>query len=380
MKNKLADIIFAITERCTSSCDFCYTYKFVPEAMPRFLVGQKVPLLHCKQRLSFEEVKCIVEQAVPLGLKGVQISGGEPLLEKELTKDTVKLCSNLGLSSFLYTNGIYADEKMVDELAEMGLNKARITLCSTNYQDEALHRHHLNGESDWQRSLNAIGLFRDKKIKVGTFTPVTKATVGYLKEIGRFAADLGAEYVNFHLYIPSRVRAQDFLHEISVGEHYRAIEDILELKKELAGRVEVATHGGSLFEYLSENWKKEEGMSVAKCGHSRLGIFADGGVGTCNCLTERLGNIRDEGFNLNELWQNNSKLIALRKITQQDFPPCNDCIHRNYCSPCRSFNDGNDSIAPQVCPILRTYNSLITLGRSKVLAGREALGRNYLSR
>ena|SRR3989344_3416681 len=379
---KLTDIVVAITEQCATNCDYCFYYKNVDEAVKRFRNNDEAPLSQSRRTLTLDTLKRIITEAMPLGLRSVQISGGEPLLRKKLLVDTLTYCSTKKIDTTLYTNGTLTDSQTIDSLVEAGLLTVRISLGGYSYETHSQQRHDPRGIKDWENIVDSISQFSSSGINTSTLTPITRISLPHLGDTGRFASALGAKFVTFHMYIPSGISEQDKKNVLTIDEHYQAIEEILELREELGNmQVKVIPNYG-VFEYLSGKWNKEMEIYPSQCGETRLGVFADGSIGSCTCTSERLANIQDPDFDLKNLWTNNDNLNAIRKQRNNPFDPCNDCIHQDYCRPCRSytFNLGKEGVAPQSCPAVKDYQHLLSQGVDSSSFLQQALGHNLRSK
>ena len=107
----------SITDRCNMRCIYCMP----PEG-----------ILHRPhdQILSFEEIYRIVNTAVMLGISKVRITGGEPLVRKDLDLFIKNLKRIKGLNEIaLTTNGVYLKEQAFS-LKEAGLDRVNISLDS----------------------------------------------------------------------------------------------------------------------------------------------------------------------------------------------------------------------------------------------------------
>ena len=71
----LQDLRISVTDRCNFRCDYC---------MPVEKYGHNHDFLPKSEILSFEEITIIVDSMLRLGLKKVRITGGEPLLRKDI--------------------------------------------------------------------------------------------------------------------------------------------------------------------------------------------------------------------------------------------------------------------------------------------------------
>jgi len=102
--------------------------------MPRERFGKEHNFLPKSEILSYEEIQKFVLACKPLGLRKVRITGGEPLLRKDLPK-LVRYISDLGLEVALTTNGSFLKREAA-RLAEAGLDRVTISLDAV---DQELH-------------------------------------------------------------------------------------------------------------------------------------------------------------------------------------------------------------------------------------------------
>tara|TARA_B100000959_G_scaffold260181_1_gene296459 strand:- start:19 stop:1002 length:984 start_codon:yes stop_codon:yes gene_type:complete len=125
MGRPLRDLRVSVTDRCNFRCRYC---------MPRERFGKEHNFLPKSKILSYEEIQKFVFACKPLGLKKVRITGGEPLLRRDLPK-LVRLISSLELEVALTTNGSLLS-KQAKGLVESGLDRVTISLDAI---DQDLH-------------------------------------------------------------------------------------------------------------------------------------------------------------------------------------------------------------------------------------------------
>ena len=125
MGRPLRDLRVSVTDRCNFRCRYC---------MPRERFGKEHNFLPKSEILSYEEIQKFVLACKPLGLRKVRITGGEPLLRKDLPK-LVRYISDLGLEVALTTNGSFLKREAA-RLAEAGLDRVTISLDAV---DQKLH-------------------------------------------------------------------------------------------------------------------------------------------------------------------------------------------------------------------------------------------------
>ena len=115
---KIRDLRISVTDRCNFRCTYC---------MPKSEY-ENFDFLPRKDILSYEEMVKVVKILIPLGLKKVRITGGEPLLRKDLSK-LVSMIRGLSdeIDIAITTNGVLLS-KYAKELAEAGLSRVTVSL------------------------------------------------------------------------------------------------------------------------------------------------------------------------------------------------------------------------------------------------------------
>lgn len=115
----LRDLRISITDRCNFRCDYC---------MPPEIFGPGYEFLPKNQILSFEDIIMLVKAMLPLGLEKVRITGGEPLLRKDIAVliSMIREC-DYGLDIALTTNGSLLS-RHAEKLANSGLDRVTVSL------------------------------------------------------------------------------------------------------------------------------------------------------------------------------------------------------------------------------------------------------------
>jgi len=112
-----------VTDRCNFRCQYC---------MPAEVFGPDFAFLPSDKILSFEEIERLVRIFVSLGVKKIRITGGEPLLRRDLPKLIERIHQIEGVEDIaLTTNGTLL-KKYAHELAKAGLSRVAISLDSLN--------------------------------------------------------------------------------------------------------------------------------------------------------------------------------------------------------------------------------------------------------
>jgi GTP 3',8-cyclase len=75
LNRPLRDLRISVTDRCNFRCSYC---------MPKGVFGRDYPFLPHDALLTFEEITRIAQASLALGVRKIRITGGEPLLRKNL--------------------------------------------------------------------------------------------------------------------------------------------------------------------------------------------------------------------------------------------------------------------------------------------------------
>jgi cyclic pyranopterin phosphate synthase len=118
----------SVTDKCNLRCVYC-----MPEA--------GLPWLQRSQILSYEEIHSIVRAAASVGVRSIRITGGEPLVRKDLDRLVRYIGATPGIDDIaLSTNGVLLEEQ-IDGLIAGGLRRVNISLDTLDPQRfEAISR------------------------------------------------------------------------------------------------------------------------------------------------------------------------------------------------------------------------------------------------
>jgi len=75
LQRPLRDLRISVTDRCNFRCSYC---------MPKEVFNKDYPYLPHAELLSFEEITRVARQFVAHGVRKIRLTGGEPLLRKNL--------------------------------------------------------------------------------------------------------------------------------------------------------------------------------------------------------------------------------------------------------------------------------------------------------
>jgi cyclic pyranopterin phosphate synthase len=120
LQRPLRDLRISVTDRCNFRCVYC---------MPKEVFGRDYRFLPRRELLTFEEIERVARVFVGLGVNKLRITGGEPLLRRDLEVLIAQLAVLGDLDLTLTTNGALLAQK-AQALAEAGLSRVTVSLDS----------------------------------------------------------------------------------------------------------------------------------------------------------------------------------------------------------------------------------------------------------
>jgi GTP 3',8-cyclase len=113
------DLRVSVTDRCNLRCRYC---------MPREVFGTDFPFLGRDELLTFEELTLLVRAFVSLGVRKVRLTGGEPLLRRDLPELVARLSAIDGLDDLALTSNGVLLPQFAAPLAAAGLRRVTVSL------------------------------------------------------------------------------------------------------------------------------------------------------------------------------------------------------------------------------------------------------------
>ena len=275
----IRDLRVSVTDRCNFRCFYCLPHGSPEETAPK------------ESLLSYEEIEFAVSLFVSLGVEKVRITGGEPMLRRDIETLVAKLARVEGLKDLALTTNAFNLAERAAGLKAAGLGRVTVSLDSLNRASFA----EMTGVDMLSRVLEGVRAAR----RVG-LTPVKVNAVivrGHneteVAEMAAFARDHGV-HVRFIEYMPldsghgwSRERV------VSGAEIRAAINERFLLVAKRGGRgSETATR------YRFADGSPGEVGIIAPvtepfCGAcSRVRLTADGQIRTC-LFSKVEHNLRD---------------------------------------------------------------------------------------
>jgi len=117
----LRDLRISVTDRCDFRCVYC---------MPKEVFGRDFQFLRRSELLTFEEIARVVRIGAGLGVRKLRLTGGEPLMRRDLERLVEMLAGIDGIDDIaMTTNGSLLPRK-ARILADAGLRRVTVSLDS----------------------------------------------------------------------------------------------------------------------------------------------------------------------------------------------------------------------------------------------------------
>jgi cyclic pyranopterin phosphate synthase len=111
----IGDVRISVTDRCNFRCQYC---------MP----AEGLPWLNRDALLTYEEIERVVALLAAMGVHDVRLTGGEPLVRRELWRLVEKLSALEDVHDLSLTTNGYLLERQVGDLVRAGLRRVNVSL------------------------------------------------------------------------------------------------------------------------------------------------------------------------------------------------------------------------------------------------------------
>jgi SynChlorMet cassette radical SAM/SPASM protein ScmF len=319
-KNKippLDQIYFYLTEGCNMACRHCWL-------SPKFDTDGSL-----YASLPVELFKNAIQEAKPLGLRRVKLTGGEPLLHPEFSKLLAIIRQN-ELALTIETNGLLCTKKIASEIAKI---PNRTVSVSIDGADAATHEWIRGVTGSFERAKRAVKNLAETGTPPQVIMTLMQCNFREVAAIVHMAGELGASSVKFNILQPTG-RAEQHLHETNG----LSIIDIIETGRYVEMELAKKTPLNLIFDYplaFRPLSRIGNGDGCSICGILNIiGVISSGQYALCGIGEQVAGLVFGKvGVDeLDRIWHSNDILNALRQgIPTRLDGICARCLMKHRC-------------------------------------------------
>lgn len=313
-KYSLRSIHVEIVNVCNEKCVHCY-----------------IPHDYKTDVMSSEMFDSIIEQGRGMNIINITISGGEPLLHKDIIAFMHK-CMKADLSVNLLTNLVCLTDELLKEMKKNPLLSVQTSLYSMN---PSIHDSITKLQGSFYKTRDNILRLLSVGIPVQISCPVmqqNKSTFYSVVEWGKMH-DIAVD-TNYVIFGAYDVCNSNLVNRLSLDD-IKDVFDKVNSSSDIRFLIEKAKH-------VCMYSKQEPVCSVCRYN---ICIAANGDVFPCVGWEKKVvGSLKKD--TLKNIWYNADGIRKLRNITNARFHKCISCAHRGYCKICMMINfnenpDGN---------------------------------------
>lgn len=311
--------------------------------------------LHCPQcyctleggkHLDFEIAKRRVREAGEMGVKILQLSGGETMCYPHLFELVEYASKHIAMVN-VALSGYHVDESVVSRLVEAGVGGIFVSLNGSTEEINALTR------DGYDLALHALQVLKDSGFENTFINWVMHShNAEDFMNVVRIAEEYGVKHLVVLSFKP------DSHHELksfpSAAQMYRLAEEI----KAYRGPVKLSVE--SCFSQLLAII-----LDTKLFGNLNVGLTKGCRAGLCNLSVNVEGRFSPcrhldyfEDFDTMEDYWNNSEILKKLRMVENDVrEPCNVCRYKENCRPCMAVTSklhGEPYIGHDVCGVWNT--------------------------
>jgi len=315
----LNQIYFYLTEGCNLRCRHCWI-------APKYQSGS-----NSYPALDLDLFKSIIGQAKPLGLAGVKLTGGEPLLHPQIN-EILEYIQTEDLGMTLETNGVLCTAELAEKMAAC---KDPFVSVSLDGADSGSHEWVRGVEGCFEAALKGIRNLVKVGLRPQVIMTVMRHNKRQMEPVVRLAKSVGAASVKFNIVQPT-ARGEK-LH--NSGEAL-TIEELVDLGRWVETTLSDSTPLPLYFSHpmafrpLGKMFG-ENGDGCGVCGISGiLGVLASGSYALCGIGETVPDLIFGHGAtnSLKHVWNNTPVLLEIREgLPRRLEGICGDCLMNEIC-------------------------------------------------
>jgi Fe-coproporphyrin III synthase len=322
-EDKRPVVVWNVTRRCNLRCVHCYA-------------GSKN--IHYKDELTTEEGKALIEDLARFGSPVILLSGGEPLMRKDLP-ELARHAAEHGMRVVISTNGTLITEKTAAVYREIGLSYVGVSLDGMR----ETHDRFRGVKGAFDATLKGIRICRDAGIKVGVRFTMNRKNAADIPAVFDLIEEEEIPRACFYHLVYTGRGSELIDEDLSHEETRRVVDLIMDRTRDLSERgkpkevLTVDNHADGPYIYL-RLLKEDPGRAAEVLELLRMNQGNSSGVGI-GCVSWdgevyadqfwrdiSFGNVRKRLFS--EIWLDTSNSLMAKMKDKKSFV-------KGRCAGCR---------------------------------------------
>jgi len=311
----LQHIYFYLTEGCNLACRHCWV-------SPKYDADGRMNFL------SVDLFERAIIEGMPLGLSGIKLTGGEPLMHPRFA-ELLWIARRENLSLSIETNGVLCTREVAKEISR---SHVKFVSVSIDGADAKTHEWIRGVPGCFEKTINGVKNLVSEGIRTQIITTLVRRNAIHIDDLAKMAQDLGAESIKFNVIQPTG-RGKTF----STDHQYAlSVEELLTLGKYVETKIAPRLHLKVIFDYP---YAFRALSSIAKGSgrchiHNIIGVLSDGHYALCgigyNVPEMIFGEVA--ATRLCDIWTENKILLDIRKSLPNDLEGiCGSCLMKKTC-------------------------------------------------
>ncbi len=324
-------VVWNISRLCNLKCRHCYEHADVQRP----------------DELNTEQALAAVDRMAEAGVAYIAISGGEPLMRKDLF-DVAKRIHETGIAFSIATNGTLLTKENVSKLKALNCIYVQVSLDGATASTHNWFR----GVNAFEKTIHGIRNSVEQGMTVGISMTVTSHNYKEVPAAIELAERLGAQFFMHYNFIPTgrgrEIRKLDITPQQREGMLKMLASQNSSRKIKLLStapqhsRVCIESNAATIamthFDYAGPEMTESIRFLadfIGGCGAARLycALEPNGDIEPCVFIPIRLGNIKTDDFL--GIWHNSDVLKKMRNRAAFKLG-CGTCEYRSVCGGCRA--------------------------------------------
>lgn len=268
-----------------------------------------------------------IKEAIPLGLKIVKLSGGEPFLYPEDMCQIIDLANAVGLDINIESNGTQVKKEVLDRINP---EKAYINISLDGHNNEIHNKMRRNNQA-FENTMKGIEIIQQKGIPFGITHTISDKNVDDIDSMLVLLRSIGVNEMKLNpiMTVGRAENNNKFPYLLSLDNFFKVFDKYNDCT---INGVHVSTIVPPCFVKPHQLYSRKK--KLCTCNYlNMLSILPNGNIGLCGEAKDIeefcFGNIYQDS--LINIWNSSKKLSQLRKNIENIEGVCGKCSYKSIC-------------------------------------------------